>query len=261
MLLFLLDSKKTLDMKGIFQFLVLSMILLLTSCTVTENIYIEADGSGKFNVDLDGSSLMAMMPKDSLKNEKSIDSTFTFKQLLADNKDSIAKLPISEQQQLKKLENFNMRMQMNQDQKQFLFSLQTNFKNVSELQDAMVAINAMSSLQNKVNKTNEFGAGVPADGFANNNAVVSYSFKGNKFKRTATLNTSKKVVQNEEAAEMNKMIFASSNYIVKYHFAKPVKKVSNTAAMFSEDRKTITIQYPFSEYIDAPEKMNIEVEF
>nr|WP_315143992.1 hypothetical protein [uncultured Flavobacterium sp.] len=247
-------------MKSIL-FLILGMTLLLTSCTVTENIYVEADGSGKFNVDLDGSSLMAMMPKDSLKNEKSIDSTFTFKQLLADNKDSIAKLPISEQQQLKKLENFNMRMQMNQEQKQFLFSLQTNFKNVSELQDAMVAINAMSSLQNKVNKTNEFGAGVPADGFANNNAVVSYSFKGNKFKRTAALNTSKKVVPNEETAEMNKMIFASSNYIVKYHFAKPVKKVSNTAAMFSEDRKTITIQYPFSEYMDAPEKMNIEVEF
>jgi hypothetical protein len=170
-------------------------------------------------------------------------------------------LSISEQQQLKKLENFNMRMQMNQEQKQFLFSLQTNFKSVSELQDAMVAINAMSSLQNKVNKTNEFGSGIPADSFANNNAVVSYSFKGNKFKRTATLNASKKVVPNEETAEMNKMIFASSNYIVKYHFAKPVKKVSNTSALFSEDRKTVTLHYPFSEYMENPEKLNLEVEF
>ncbi|MGL2988346.1 hypothetical protein ACSVH5_12220 [Flavobacterium sp. RSSA_27] len=247
-------------MKSI-KFLILGMALLLTSCTVTENIYIEADGSGKFNVDLDGSSLMAMMPKDSLRTEKNVDSIFTFKQLMEENKDSIVKLSIEEQQLFKKLENFSMRMQMNQEQKQFLFSLQTNFKNVSELQDAMVAITTMSSLQNKLNKTNEFAAGVSADGFANNNAVVSYSFKGNKFKRTATLNTSKKVVQNEEAAEMNKMIFASSNYIIKYHFAKPVKKVSNAAAMFSEDRKTITIQYPFSEYMDAPEKMNIEVEF
>ena len=61
--------------------------------------------------------------------------------------------------------------------------------------------------------------------------------------------------------EMNKMIFASSNYIVKYHFAKPVKKVSNTSALFSEDRKTVTLHYPFSEYMENPEKLNLEVEF
>uniref|UniRef100_UPI0026395ABB hypothetical protein n=1 Tax=Flavobacterium sp. TaxID=239 RepID=UPI0026395ABB len=216
---------------------------------------------GKFNVDLDGSSLMAMMPKDSLKNEKSIDSTFTFKQLLADNKDSIAKLSIDEQQLLKKLENFNMRMQMNQEQKQFLFSLQTNFKNVSELQDAMTAINAISLLQNKANKATEFGSAIPSEGLANNNSTLSYSFKGNKFTRIAILNKVKKETLNEEAAEMNKMIFASSNYIVKYHFAKPVKKVSNTSALFSEGRKTVTLQYPFSEYMEHPEKLNLEVEF
>ena len=57
------------------------------------------------------------------------------------------------------------------------------------------------------------------------------------------------------------MIFASSNYIVKYHFAKPVKKVSNTSALFSEDRKTVTLHYPFSEYMENPEKLNLEVEF
>jgi hypothetical protein len=247
-------------MKSLMLFLVLALMLLVSSCTVTENIYVNADGSGKFNVDLDGSSLMAMMPKDSLGVEKNVDSVFTFKQLLADNKDSISKLPISEQQLLKKLENFSMRMQMNQEQKQFLFSLQTNFKNVSELQDAMVAINAISALQNKANKA-EFGATIPSEGVANNNSTLTYALQGNKFTRTAVLNTTKKLTQNEEAAEMNKMIFASSNYILKYHFAKPVKKVSNAAAMFSEDRKTITLQYPFSEYMENPEKLNLEVEF
>lgn len=248
-------------MKSLYQFLVLSVVLLATSCTATENIYVNADGSGKFNVDLDGSSLMAMMPKDSLKAEKNVDSTFAFKQILADNKDTIAKLPIDQQQLLKKLENFNMRMQMNQEQKQFLFSLQTNFKNVSELQDAMTAINAMSLLQNKTNKTTEFGSAIPSEGLANNNSTLSYAFKRNKFTRTAILKNTRKETLNEEAAEMNKMIFASSNYIIKYHFAKPVKKVSNSSALFSEDRKTVTLQYPFSEYMENPEKLNLEVEF
>jgi hypothetical protein len=247
-------------MKSIL-FLILGMILLLTSCTVTENIYVEVDGSGKFNVDMDGSSLLAMMPNDSLKNEKSIDSTFTFKQLLADHKDSIAKLSGEEQQMLKKIENFNMRMQMNQEQKQFLFSLETNFKNVSELQDAITAINAISLLQNKATKPIEFGSAFPSDGLVNNNATLRYSLKGSKFSRIAVLNKVEKQTHNEEAAEMNNMIFASSNYIVKYHFAKPVKKVSNTSALFSEDRKTVTLQYPFLDYMDHPDKLNVEVEF
>ncbi len=117
-------------MKAKLLFLVFLMVGLVTSCTVTENIYVNTDGSGKFSVDLDGSGLMTMMPKDSLMGQKNVDSTFTFKQIIAENKDSIAKLPIEEQQLLKKLENFNVRMQMNQEQKQFLFSLYTDFKNV-----------------------------------------------------------------------------------------------------------------------------------
>jgi hypothetical protein len=49
--------------------------------------------------------------------------------------------------------------------------------------------------------------------------------------------------------------------IIKYHFAKPVKKVSNSSALFSENRKTVTLQYPFAEYMGNPEKLNLEVEF
>lgn len=248
-------------MKVKFMFLVFLITSLVTSCTVTENIYVNTDGSGKFSVDLDGSGLMTMMPKDSLMGQKNLDSTFTFKQIIAENKDSIAKLPIDEQQLLKKLENFNVRMQMNQEQKQFLFTLSTDFKKVSDLQDAMVAVNAMSALQNKGFKSAEFGSGLLQEGIANNNSTLVYTFKGNTFSRIASSNKNATKNADNEATEMNKMIFASSNYILKYHFAKPVKKVSNPAALFSEDRKTITIQYPFSEYMDNPERMNIEVEF
>ena len=36
------------------------LLATLTSCTLTENIYINDNGTGKFSVDMDGSSLMAM---------------------------------------------------------------------------------------------------------------------------------------------------------------------------------------------------------
>ena len=65
----------------------------------------------------------------------------------------------------------------------------------------------------------------------------------------------------DSTADMSKMIFASSNYIIKYHFPKRIKKVSNPNALFSEDRKSITIQYPFTDYMENPDKLNFDVEF
>ena len=96
----------------------LFLIATLTSCTLTENIYVNDNGTGKFSLDMDGSSLMAMAG-DQLGDQmggdlkKNIDSTFTFKQLFEEKKDSIAKLSPEAQKELKKLENFVVNTKMN----------------------------------------------------------------------------------------------------------------------------------------------------
>ncbi|MNQ26588.1 hypothetical protein D3C85_398270 [compost metagenome] len=248
-------------MRSIKLFLTFFVLVTLVSCTVTENIYINDNGSGNFSVEMDGSALMAMMPTDSLKTEKSIDSTFSFKQLLVEKKDSIAKLPIEQQALLKKLENFNMRMKMDAQEKQFVFSMNTNFKNVAELQDVMETMNAFNTIQKNNKSTAEANPYLPSGGFGSNNSVLSYAYNGKKFTRKATMNTAETNEMENDSLQQYKMIFESSIYVLKYHFPKPVKKVSNTTALFSEDRKTITIQYPFSEYMANPDKLNIEVEF
>jgi len=98
--------------------------------------------------------------------------------------------------------------------------------------------------------------------FGNNNSKLNYTYDGKKFTRKAIIDKQKLAEKaNDSAADMSKMIFASSNYILKYHFPKKIKKVSNPNALFSEDRKTITIQYPFTDYMDNPDKLNFEVEF
>lgn len=236
----------------------LLFIFSLTSCTFTEDIYINPDGSGKYAIDIDGSSLMAMIPKDSLKAEKNIDSTFSFKKIFEEKKDSIAKLSKEDQAKLKSLENFNMRMKMNYDTKQFLFSMNTDFKSVSELQDVMTNMNAIQNMGKKKSDGNPLAS---AGGFASNNSVLHYSYDGKKFIRNAVIGKNKiKKVEND-STDAYKMIYESSKYIIKYHFPKRVKKVSNATALFSEDRKTITIEYPFNDYMDNPDKLNFQVDF
>jgi len=225
-------------------------------------MYINDNGTGKFSVDMDGSSLMAMagdqvgsqMGADAKKN---IDTTFTFKQIFEEKKDSIAKLSPETQKELKKLENFVVNTKMNAEQKEFLMTLSTDFKNVNELQDILQTTSALQKLEGTgANPTAAFGAG-----FGDNKSKLSYTYDGKKFTRKAIID--KQAVQKvkDSAADMSKMIFASSNYIIKYHFPKRIKKVSNPNALFSEDRKSITIQYPFTDYMENPDKLNFEVEF
>ncbi|POS02505.1 hypothetical protein Q361_10311 [Flavobacterium croceum DSM 17960] len=232
--------------------------LSLGSCTFTENIYINDDGTGKFSLDMDGSSILAMVPEDSLKNEKSVDTTIYFKDIIKEKQDSISKLSAQEQAKFKKMENFVMNMKMNAAQKQMLFSLSTNFKNVSELGDAFSTMGALKD--SKKDKSNN-PMGSMLGGLGNNDNQINYTYDGKKFTRKGIANKAKETKDKTSEEESMQMILESSTYVVKYHFPKAVKKVSNDKAQFSEDRKTITIEYPFTEYKDTPEKLNFEVEF
>lgn len=66
------------------------LIATLTSCTFTENIYINDNGTGKFSVDMDGSALMEMAG-DQIAGQmgdakKELDTTFTFKKMFEEKK-------------------------------------------------------------------------------------------------------------------------------------------------------------------------------
>jgi hypothetical protein len=238
------------------------VLVTLTSCTFTENIYVNDNGTGKFSVDMDGSSLMAMAG-DQLGDQmgaeakKNIDTTFTFKQVFEEKKDSIAKLSPETQKELKKLENFVVNTKMNGEKKEFLMTLTTDFKNVNELQDILQTAGALQKLEGAGNAAAPF-----AGGLGNNGSKLTYSYDGKKFIRKAVIDKQKLAEKAKDtAADMSKMIFASSNYIIKYHFPKRIKKVSNPNALFSDDRKSITIQYPFTDYMENPDKLNFDVEF
>ncbi|ANO47776.1 hypothetical protein B0A78_05095 [Flavobacterium columnare NBRC 100251 = ATCC 23463] len=58
-----------------------------------------------------------------------------------------------------------------------------------------------------------------------------------------------------------KTILEASKYVVKYHFPKAVKTVSNKSAVFSKDRKIATIEFKWDEIVKSPECLNLEVQF
>lgn len=235
--------------------LIVFISLFFTSCQITENIDIKEDGSGKISYDIDASELMAMMgDKLGDAQKENVDSTITFKQLFDEKKDSIAKLPLEEQQRLKKLEPIAMNVKMNSTEKTFKMAVFTDFKKASELQDMMGAMQTMQSLSKKSTADNPFGKMMAAD-----NTELHYAYDGKVFKRTLKVIDPKLQEQAKDSTGMMKMMFAASKFTVKYHFPRKVKSVSNPNALYSDDRKTVTIPFSLADYLEHPEATSFEV--
>ncbi|ETN93945.1 hypothetical protein P278_33560 [Zhouia amylolytica AD3] len=231
---------------------------LLTSCNFTEEMYLNQDGSGKIAINFDGSELMEMAGDELAKeNKKAVDSTFYFKDILEEKKDSISKLPKEEQEKLKKLERFAMHMLMNPETKEMKFEMFTNFNSVKELGDVFDAFHEANKLQGasegKQMKTD------PAFGANSDASKVAYKFNGRKFSRITTIVDEALLQQTIDSLGEANMFLSGSSYTLKYHFPKKIKSVSSDKAMLSADGKTLILEAGFMEYMKDPKILDLEV--
>lgn len=244
------------------------MAILFVGCQFSEDLHINEDGSGKIAFSFDGSELFKMAGDklgeslgEDQKGGKAIDTLMVFKDYLEEKKDSIAKLPKAEQERLKKLENFKMHMFMNPKTMEMNFDLYSDFKNISDLGNIFNDFKTASSLGGK-NAGSSIGA--PGDPLSNTEGEdptkVSYTFKGNKFKRVTEILDEKQLKQGLDSLEQMKMFLASSKYKIKYHFPRKIKKISSKEAMFSQDGKSFTLEVGFIDYMENPKILDVEVE-
>jgi hypothetical protein len=148
-----------------------------------------------------------------------------------------------------------MRMVMNPETKEMKMDMITEFKNVGELQDMFSKMNKLQALNKEEQAANNPMSSMNQGGFTD----LKYEYNGKVFKRNVTI-TDKALHQKmiDSLGDMTEM-YASSTYKLNYHFPKPVKSVSNENALFSADRKMVTISYNFTDYLLDPEALNLEV--
>jgi len=263
-------------MKQFFAGIACAFTLALTSCQFSENVYINEDGSGTMEFKMDASEMMEMVGQmgggqtegdeesDGQSNgmkgmDKAMDSTIVFKDFLRDNRDSISKLSLEDQQKIRALEDFKMHMLMDPETKKMVFNLSTEFKSADKLQDMFKAMNNFSNLQG----SNDALQNAPASPFSGmgegSSTDVQYSFDGTVFKRTGVILNEELHEQSIDSLGESAMVFASSEYTINYHFPRPVKSFSKEGALFSEDRKTVTYEVGFLEVLKDPKLLSFEV--
>ncbi|MBU2946972.1 hypothetical protein [Zobellia uliginosa] len=229
--------------------------VLFVACNFTEEIHFKADGTGKMNIGFDGGEMLQMLPSsDSTQLEEVIDSTIVFKDLLREKKDSIAQLSQEQQAELKKLEPFSLHMMMDAEKGIMNFEMFTDFKDVSEVNDAFNAFQSASSIGPAA------GSKPMPKNSANEATQVDYTFKKGKFERKATITDTELFQKSIDSLETAEMFLSSSTYTFKYHFPKRVKSTNVEEATFSMDGKTMIYEVNFLDMIKDPESILIEVE-
>ena len=232
----------------------LMAIVFASSCNFTEEIHLNENGSGKLSIKFDGSDMMEMGGDEFAKTEEeAVDSIISFKDFLQEKKDSIAQLSPEEQAKLKKLEPFSLRMVMDPEKKEMLFDLFSDFKDVSEVNDAFNTFQEASTMGPNSQQQ-------PAQMSNSDDATqVSYSFNKNKFTRTAKIVNEELFQQKLDSMQGAEMFLSGSTYTLKYHFPRKVKSTTAEGATFSVDGKTMIYEVDFLDLMKNPALLDLEV--
>lgn len=90
------------------------IVFCIASCTLKEKMILNEDGSGTLSYGFDMSPMykLGMKKADSAKVNKVLDTTFTFKDVLAKIKDSISKLPDADKEKIEQLEKEKEKLEL-----------------------------------------------------------------------------------------------------------------------------------------------------
>lgn len=244
-------------MKTLFKLALVLIFTVCAACNFTEELYINADGSGSLSINFEGNEFMAAMGEmgDTLSAQKAVDTTFVFKEFIKQKADSIAQLPPEEQQRIKKLENFSMQMKMNPANQELTFSMFTRFKNIGEINNAFNNFQKATTLMPNKDMAKE---APPTKDMATD---INYTFNDKLFARTTTITNEQLFAQSLDSLKSAEMFLGNATYTFKYHFPKRVKNTNAKGATFSIDGKTMVYEVSFLELLKNPKSTDFKVEF
>lgn len=137
-------------------------------------------------------------------------------------------------------------------------------KNAADLQYYLQHISkiSMNSQLNSLTKNNSEAKGFDAQQLVAGEDYYSYEVTPHKFYRIidkAKFNAFLKKTQSTFA--MAKAMLIDMPYKIVLNFAKPVKKINNSKAVLSADRKHVTLVTNMDEVMKDPSVMNLKIDF
>ena len=253
-------------------FVALTIISTLTSCFDTvEEFTFNDDGSGSYSMKVDMIKMFEMMG--SMLNDSSfgggskdqtVDSTWSMQ------KDIDAAQNLSSEEK-NFFRNGQTHLEVNLPTKKMYFQFDMPFKNQSDFQKYYPNTpKALSNLKSDEKKSADDSTSSGSMGGFNltpkGDATAVNQFFDIKtgqgfFERKIKKEELKKYFESDSMMTQMKPMLGNVYCSTILHFQRPVKSVSNPYATISDDKKTVTFKFPFSDYTERPEVFNFRIEY
>ena len=254
-------------MKKINLILIFLAVLCLSSCVDIEEHYdFKADGSVNVVYGFDMSkavSVLMNLMSDSVRATPQFsmvkDTTLNFYSALPDSTQIKMNLD-----QINMAKSSNLTVKMDLKKSIMKVSITHVAKNAADLQYYLQHISkiSMSNQLNSIASNNAEPRGFDAQQLVAGQDYYDYEITPHKFYRIinkAKFNAFLKKSQSTLA--MAKAMLIDMPYKIVLNFAKPVKKVNNSKAVLSADRKHVTLITDMDEVIKNPSVMNLKIDF
>lgn len=239
-------------------FILLIASAVVTSCTFTETLVLNEDGTGRMAISVDLGQIMAMsgeMASDTLMQKQ--DTIIQFKDILEERKDSIAMLPKGEQDRLMAMKDYQLHIMVDPPENEMVVDIFTDFNQIQEANNLMKGFQQSSDF---IPGSSNNGS-TTAEGSNKEDAIgVSYSYAQNVFKRDAFINDDEAHQKQLDSLQQAGTFMTGVTYKIKYTFPKKIKSTTVQGATFSLDGKTMELERKFLDYLRDPDVLDIEVE-
>ena len=230
------------------------LLILITSCQITETIHINPDGSGTIEtVQLrDENSYMQFAGESYSKEESFQDTTYVFNDYITQYNENFLKYLPAEKELFQKYANVKVHLKKSSFEKEFRSTFTLKFNTVSEIPDLYKTENYADDIKYNYALTAE-----------EHYYKIEYAFDGTIFKRKVIV-TSQEILQQtkdkfKELSSQYASLKLMQTYVLQYHFPRKIKSVSNEKAHISSDKKTITLEFLLSDVMQDPESSSLEV--
>lgn len=255
----MLKLLKSHAMKNLY-FLLMGLFLL-TSCEITEDVYVESNGHITYTSHIDMTQLILMMPEDQMDSKDfPIDSIFTVEGLSESKNGMVDGFEDEIERELMKAFKFHVKANKNQA----FMKMMLEKKSLAEFNQFM------HNLQTKIEEVNRERKKANKD-LADTMQkemldIPIYStpilnLTKEKFKRTGSLKNLEKLLEDDKDLGSMEGMGEMLRYTLNYHFDKPIKSVSDPSAVISIDKRSVKISKPASVSKEDPKAFDFEVIF
>ena len=240
--------------------------LVLTACVIQEEYQFNEDASGEYSIAFNMDALMGL-GDDEKKEKEVVDTLITFASFLDEKRDSIAQLPLEEQEKLELLRPLTFRMNVNDSLQKMDMRMSYAFNTLADIENFSKAVDVAN-----IKELNDMGFGssdststddsgiqnTSEDLFGSANAYTT-KFSKRGFSRIIKPESREEIIAKRDTADSSfddAIVFRQV-----YKFPYKIKSVDNPLAKIHADFKGVEVEANMMQLNNNPDVFNINVKF